>query len=719
MKRCPECRRDYYDDTLLYCLDDGNALLEGPANRSEPPVSAGGQVDEPQTAILHETAPASEAATRAPIHTTAAEPQSGVGDLSEKRSFSANRAAKPQDKIGESSEGQSLSAHRAAKSQGVGGSLSEQQGFPARRMAKLSRSRWLAIAAAAVVLIIGGISFAILKFWPKTDEPTRPMSIERLTTNGKSRDAAISPDGKYVVYILDEGGQQGLWTRQVATTSNVQIIPPADVQYSGLVFSPDSNYINFVKREKAEAPLALYQMPVLGGNQKKLISNSSSGVSYSPDGKQFAFVRQSFPTTDESSLRIASSDGTGERILATLKRPEFFATVGGQIPAWSPDGRTIASAAFSLAVNGLKVVEVQVADGSLKDIAVQGWHYIRRIAWLRDKSGLLILGTDKPSGRFNQQIWNISYPDGEVRRITTDSHNYVGMSVSADLGSIAAVQFNVISNIWVAPGGDIGRAGQIKSGGNNLLGVGSLAWTPDGRIAFSSLASGIEDLWIMSADGSGQKQLTVEAGSNFEAATTPDGRYIVSTSERDDGNNIWRMDLDGANPRQLTSGNTNDDAVVSPDSRWVIYDSRSSGDWNLWKISIDGGDALRLTDFSSREPQVSPDGKLIACEYREDINSPWRYAVIPFEGGKPIKVFDLPGKDQFRWSKDSRSIIYNDTLGGVGNIWSFPLDGTPPKQLTDFKTELIYNFDLSADGKNLVLARGTTTSDVVLIKNFR
>ena len=71
MKRCPECRRDYYDDTLLYCLDDGNPLLEGPASGSKPPASAGGQLgDEPQTAILHSTAAPGEAPTRAQIHTT-------------------------------------------------------------------------------------------------------------------------------------------------------------------------------------------------------------------------------------------------------------------------------------------------------------------------------------------------------------------------------------------------------------------------------------------------------------------------------------------------------------------------------------------------------------------------------------------------------------------------------------------------------------------------
>ncbi|HVF48048.1 MAG TPA: hypothetical protein VNA17_10815, partial [Pyrinomonadaceae bacterium] len=146
----------------------------------------------------------------------------------------------------------------------------------------------------------------------------------------------------------------------------------------------------------------------------------------------------------------------------------------------------------------------------------------------------------------------------------------------------------------------------------------------------------------------------------------------------------------------------------------------SSGNHRLWKVSIDGGSAVQLTDYLSDEPKVSPDGKLIACRYTEDPKLPWKYAIIPSEGGKPVRVFDLPGGTRnFLWSKDSRSLIYQGTRGGASNIWSFPLDDTPPKQLTNFKTEQIYNFDWSADGKQLVLARGTTTTDVVLISNFR
>ncbi len=663
MKRCPQCGRDYNDDSMSFCLDDGSDLLFGPASGS-------GAGDEPATVILSEPG-----------------------------------AVAPGFRDGEPTRPQVHTTDQTAV-------------FPRETEAEPSKRKWLVIAAAALVLIIGGISFAIYKFWPKTDKPSQAMSIERLTTNGKSRDAAISPEGKYVVYILDEGGQQSLWTRQVATTSNVQIIPPADVEYSGLVFSPDSNYINFVTRERPDGPLALFQMPLLGGTQKKLISNVAAGVSYSPDGKEFAFVRNGFPTADESSLMIAAADGTKERILASVKRPNLFLGGIGQMPAWSPDGGTIASVLVDAAQNELKVVEAQVTGGTLETIA-EGWPLIRRIAWMKDKSALLILGTDRLSAIYNQQIWSISYPDGQPRRITTDTNNYFGMSLTADSGSLAAVQSNRLSNIWVVPNGDAGKAMQIRSGGNNLDGIGSLAWTPDGKIVYYSLVSGTLDIWIMNTDGSGQNRLTVDTERNFDASASPDGLYIVFTSERDGGQTLWRMNPDGSNKMQLASGPVANRATVTPDSQWVIYNSRISGNWRLSKVSIDGGEPVQLTDYHSRNAKVSPDGKLIACEYSEAASGTWRYAIIPFEGGEPIKIFDLPGRDRFRWSTDSRSLIYNDTRDGVGNIWSFPLDGSPPKQVTNFKTELIYNFDLSADGKKLVVARGTTTSDVVLIRNFR
>ena len=587
------------------------------------------------------------------------------------------------------------------------------------------RKKLVGVVALALLLAIGGIGFGLYKFWGKADKPPQAIKIERLTTNGKSTTAAISPDGKYVVYSIDEGGGQSLWVRQVTASSNVQIIPPAeDVYYWGLTFTPDSNYINFAKVQfEKNVGWGLYQMPVLGGTQKKLITQAEGGVSYSPDGKQFAFVREEYPSAEESSLLIANSDGTGERILASRKKPETFPS-RERAPAWSTDGKTIACIVGDETVGfgHLDVVEVNVADGAIKPVTTQEWLDISQLAWLPDKSGFLVLGVEKATFNYSNQIWRFSYPDGEARRITTDFNNYASMNLTADSGALVTVQSNKISNIWVAPNGDASRAVQIKSGGNNLEGMVGIAWTPDGRVVYGSLASGENDIWIMNADGTGQKQLTVvDAGANFQAKVTPDASYIVFTSFRNEQANIWRMDLDGSNPKQLTSGNMDWGGDISPDSRWVIYTAQRSGMSYLWKVSIDGGDAVQLMDKYTNSPEVSPDGKWIVCSYRKDVNSTWRYAIIPFEGGEPIKVFDLLGKKgDFRWSPDGRSLHYlRDTQGGVTNIWSFPLDDKPPKQLTDFKTEQIYNFAWSPDGKQLVLARGTTTSDVLLIKDFR
>jgi Tol biopolymer transport system component len=142
-------------------------------------------------------------------------------------------------------------------------------------------------------------------------------------------------------------------------------------------------------------------------------------------------------------------------------------------------------------------------------------------------------------------------------------------------------------------------------------------------------------------------------------------------------------------------------------------------------FSIDGGEPVRLTDKWTQNPTVSPDGSLIACFYREDQpNARTRVAVIPFAGGEPVKVLDLPrpsfsGAPGLRWTPDGRALTFIDTINGVSNIWSLPLDGGAPKQLTDFKTDQIFAFDLSRDGKQLALSRGTQTSDVILIRNFR
>jgi len=571
----------------------------------------------------------------------------------------------------------------------------------------------------AVILAAAG--FAVYKSWNKTEpRASAPLQIERLTTNGQATSAAISPDGKYVIYSVDEGGKDSLWLRQVATSSNVQIFQPQeDVFYWGLTFSPDSQFINFVRAEfEKNIGWGVSQMSVLGGAQKRLV-DAEGGISYSPDGTQFAFLRDEFPTADESSLMIANADGSGERVVASRKKPEAFRS-RRVAPAWSPDGKTIAAiiSEESALVPNMQVAEFDVSGGKERPIATHEWREIAGIAWTSDKKGLLVLGSDKASTGYANQIWHFSYPDGAVRRITTDLNHYRSLSLSADAKTLITVQGSEISNIWAGTGKDLNRAVQVRSGGPNQEGIDGLAVAPDGRIVFHSRASGADDLWIMNADGGASKQLTSQSGANFQPSVSPDGRYIVYASERDSKVNLWRVGLDGSGPVQLTRSNGDYEPTVSPDSRWVVYTSETAGNSFLWKVSIEGGEPIRLTQSFASSPIISPDGKWIICSYRKDANSTWRYGIIPLDGGEPVKVFDLLGnKGRFQWSSESRSLYYlRDVKGGVRNVWIHTLDTGESKQVTDFKTETIFDFALS--GEHFVFSRGTQTSDVVLIRNF-
>jgi eukaryotic-like serine/threonine-protein kinase len=589
------------------------------------------------------------------------------------------------------------------------------------------------VTVAALVLAIAG-SAALYEFiWQKPSTtkrgtPFQTMKITRLATAGKAVQVVISPDGKYIAYAVDDGGKQSLWIKQVAIpTSNAQIIPPDEGFYGDLTFSRDGNYIYYVKGKETDPKGVLYQVPALGGPSKKLIVDVA-GIVFSPDGKRLAFGRYSNEAR-ETALFIANMDGSGEQKLATRKIPGNF-WIGAD---WSPDGKIIACVAVNLATEGtyMSVVAVPVEGGAQtpitseaqKPITSQRWYAIERIAWLSDGSGLIMRAADQASADDSQQLWHLSYPGGEARKITNDLNHYTGVSLTADSSALVTLQEERRSDIWIVPDGDTSRAKQIPSGAGRLDGREGVAWTPDGKIVYASKASSNYAIWSMEADGTGRQQLTDDTSANYDAMVSPDGRYIVFASERKGELNIWRMDIDGSNPKQLTNGKAEGSGSFSPDGQFVVYENIFE-DRTIWKVPIDGGDPVQLTDKRTPEPTVSPDGKLIVCYYKEHPDAPsYKIAIIPFEGGQPTKIFDVPQTVPRypgpRWTADGRAVAYVDTRNGISNIWIQPLDGGPPKQLTDFKSDLIFDFEWSRDGRQLALARGIQTTDVVLITDFK
>jgi serine/threonine protein kinase/Tol biopolymer transport system component len=572
-----------------------------------------------------------------------------------------------------------------------------------------------AVVVALLALLLAGVGFAVYRLTAKRDKPAlsfQAAKITRLTTTGKASGVGISPDGKYVVHVQIEGGQQSLWVRQVATQSNVQIVAPAAVFYGDtMTFSPDGNYVYYNITSQEYPQRALFQVPTLGGAPKKLLEHvAASPVTFSPDGKQFAFVRN--VAGEESALMIANADGTNERKFVAHKTPPETITA----PAWSPDGKRIAYVMGNFDSNDQTVFEAQVADGATKPLTTRRWLRVSRLAWLADGSGLLMLAP--PGQQFIYQIWHLPYPEGEARQLTNDLNDYRGMSLAADSNTLAVVQSETQASIWIMPVGDVSRARPVTSGSRKA--DNSPAWTPDGRIVYHSNASGNDDIWITDADGGNPKQLTANARINQAPAVSPDGTYIVFQTDRTGVPHLWRMRLDGSDQRQLTNGASGEqNAQFSPDGRWIVYRTIFNRP-TVWKVPAGGGEPVQLTDKISRLPTISPDGKLVAYLFRPDDNAPWRIAAAPVEGGEPLKTFDVPGATTYlRWTPDGRALAFIDTRNGVSNIFAQPLDGGAPKQLTDFKTDSIFSFAFSRDGRQIALSRGTVNSDVVLISNFK
>src|SRR5271155_1267553 len=296
--------------------------------------------------------------------------------------------------------------------------------------------RTLAIVFAVLGAATGGF-FAWKHFSAKNDLDRLPLvtnaRLSRLTTSGNVTSTAVSPDGRYVAYVLRDGGQEGLWVRQTATSSAQQIVPPATQAFlSWPNFSPDANFIYFTSsRSEKSNDMQLFAVPVFGGTPRKIADHLSTTFTISPDGTKIAFLGLGCEGL-EICLSQVNSDGSGRTILERWNSPHYA-------PSWSPDGKRIA---FETLVDedpqGLRA-HLQTYDLSSKktEDMPSRWRTMRNLLWTRDGKGLLVTAQERAGDP--TQIWHVSYPDGAKQRVTNDLEEYDSVSVSFDAGTVVAV----------------------------------------------------------------------------------------------------------------------------------------------------------------------------------------------------------------------------------------------------------------------------------------
>lgn len=558
--------------------------------------------------------------------------------------------------------------------------VTHEEELPERRTA-------LVLGALAVVVAVIA-SVATVLFARRPADRLERLQVRRLTTTGNVTDAAISPDGRFVVYVTESETGHAIRLRQVATTSNVEIVPASATRLGELTFTPDGEHVYYLRGERGAT--SLFAVSTLGGNPRKVLDDVRSPVAFAPDGRRFAFIRW-FPDAGEQRLMIADADGSALRAVATRKRPAVMVYEG---PSWSPDGESIAFVANdSFGGPSAALIEVRVNDGTERLIASGLGPSAGKVAWLPDRSGIAVA---------SEQLWLYRYPGGERTRITNDALAYSSVSVSADGKRVVAVQTNRTSEVFV-DGRSVAKGAGINNG---------VSWFADGeRLAFLATQDGNTDVWTMRADGSDPRQLTTHPQLDNHPSVCGNDE-IVFASARQGGSTIWRMDADGGNARRISGAGAHYGLECAPGGRWLVFHrAGEQSSWDVWRMNVDGTGARRLTTRPATFPAISPDGKWIACNYLADR---WTIAVLPADGSSQPRLLDAPGVPtrRIRWAPDGNAVVYSDER----ELVRVPLDGSAPTR--ESGGARILAFDYSPGGARLAIVRGEKLSDAILLSNF-
>jgi eukaryotic-like serine/threonine-protein kinase len=566
-----------------------------------------------------------------------------------------------------------------------------------------------------VLIILAAAGYGIYSFVNRSrPAPFQNISITKVTDTGKAALVAISPDAKYILNVVDDQGQQSLWLRNLPTNSNTQVIAPADVEYVGLRFSPDGNYLYFTRSEPGSRELKyLYRAPLLGGTPQKLVTDIDSNITFSPDGKQLAYFRFNNPEPGKQRLIILPTDGGEEKVI-------YSGPIGSGFndPAWSPDGKTIVCMVIQPPGGLSGLVAIDIASGKQQIFYIAKDRLIQRPVWMADGAGLVALFQ---TGR--NQIAYVSYPDGKMHLITHDTNSYSDPSVSADGHTLATVLSEGHWNLFTtaAGGTKTEELRQVTSGAP----LYNFNWTRDSQV----LRESVNGFTILNPENGQTTALpTPKSSFTLRPSACGDGQHIVFTAVNGEASagagapvlSIWRMDASGQNPQKLSGGKVDDYAVCSADGRWVVYDDQSNGG-RLMKMSIDGGNAECLSqELTANGFDVSPDSKFVAFpSFGHQAEHIEKLDVASLDTNQIVKSLDFqhPRSGPLRFTHDGKAVVYPVRTAGVDNLWMQPLDGSPGKEITEFTAEHITDFHWSPDGKQLGLIRGHTDSDVVLIKD--
>jgi serine/threonine protein kinase len=580
--------------------------------------------------------------------------------------------------------------------------------FP--RFGRGKASRMLGFGAVVILVAAGFIWYLTQNSDVPQHHPFGNFTPLQITDSSTTVEACLSPDGRYLAHVEQDHAKESLWLRNIPTSSDTQVLALSDSQYGSLVFSPDGNYVYFLKAlNGVGAAWNLYRVPILGGTPRLLVRDVDVRVTFSPDGTHMAYVRGQSPDLSKSELLIANVDGSDEEII-NVSQYEW----GMWSVSWSPDGKQIAYRLSPPNSSG-GIDMIDVASKKVHPFVRWQDKSLRDLNWFRNGRGMLVL-YEPALGSNRVQIGYISYPDGQFRTITNDLNSYYGMSISADGSMLETIQEIKVQEINILPT-------TIAKTSVSILGkraVQDVSWSSDSSVIWSDGTHLLES----AINGTSEKVLLNDPTSWIpDVAACANGSTIFfSRRLRDKGNseNVWRINQDGSNPKRLTDGKLDGRPVCSPDGMYVYFSDFAKS--QVMRVPVTGGEPQAMSrNTIAAEPAIAPDGKqLVYISISPDAPAHPKLALLDFTGGiEATRLLDIDSRagEFVTFTPDGKAIAYSIDDHGIGNLWTLPLGGTSGTQITRFTSGRIDSFHWSPNGKSLLVQREQSSSNAIALRD--
>jgi Tol biopolymer transport system component len=584
---------------------------------------------------------------------------------------------------------------------------------PVSVLSVLSKWRFILLVVAVVALVAIGASLWFQNteyFWRS---PIANARFQRVTDfDGVEQAAAVSRDGHFIAFLSARDGQMDVWVTQVGSGqfhnltrgSAPELVNPS---VRTLGFSPDGSMVTFWARKENAASggdISIWAVPTLGGQPKPYLEGAAE-FDWSRDGSRLAYH------TPGPGDPLFVTDG-GRR---SEDRPIFTAPPGlhSHFPLWAPDSAFIYFVLGSLP-DKLDIWRIPPAGGSPQQITSNN----RRVTYpvLLNRRTLLYLAND-PDGS-GPWLYSMDVESRIPHRLTFGLDRYTSLAASADGRRLAVTLATPKSTLWRVRLADSAVAASPNGRVQLTTGTGFSPRLGPDYLLYVSATGTSDSIWKLANETSTELWNSPGAQIFGAPAISPDGRSIAFSVRQNGRTLMYAMQADGTNPRILTDSlDLQGSPTWAPDGQFITSAANDHGVPHLFRVPVGGGFPTPFISEYSVDPVWAPDGRFVVYS-GPDIGTTFSVkAATADAGAHPLPPLTLTrGARRLAFLPDGRSLIYLRGDIQHKNLWLVDLQTGAERQLTNLAPDFeIRDFDISRDGREVVLERVQGHSDIVLL----